>query len=364
MFIKVKKLLLIVQMYNSMKRFISIWVLFAFFFCSYGQLSVKGTHVKLSGIEGIDLVILYSQIDNSSEIHFKTPNPSVLVRWFTFSEGVKKEIYNYSKLSSTETYIDPKNNIGYIVNADGKETVFWVIDKSEYPNKEEMWCENEVGDRFSLDKKASQFTSNQHQLAQIVNQEIEEEIGCKITTETTARDAKNENQRPDATTLDGSAPLEVSFFSNPEGNVQNYLWSIFKDGSLIVTRTERDHQYTFTETGKYKITLQVSNGQQIATDSVEVSVSESKIAAPNVFTPNGDGVNDEFRVAYTSITEFQGTILNRWGRVVFSWTDPQIGWDGTINGKPAPEGTYFYVIKAKGSDGLPYLLKGHINLLR
>lgn len=347
-----------------MKRFFTISVLFALFFYGYGQLSVKGTYMKLSEIEGVDWVILYSQIDNSSEIHFKTSNPNVLVRWYTFSNGVKKEIFNYSKLSSTETYIDPRNDTGYIVNADGKETVFWVIDKSKNLNKEEFWFENLEGDRRSIAINTPQADSRQNEVSQSLNEEIVEEISCKITTETSARDSKNENQRPDATTLDGSAPLEIKFFSNPEGNVQNYLWNIYKDGSLIITRTERDHQYTFTETGKYKITLQVSNEQQIATDSVEVSVSESKIAAPKVFTPNGDGVNDEFRVAYTSIVEFQGTILNRWGRVVFSWTNPQIGWDGTINGNPAPEGTYFYVIRAKGSDDIPYLLKGHINLLR
>ena len=353
-----------------MKRLFSILIVCTFFFSGYSQLSVKGNYIKISETEGVSLVILYSQIDNSSEIHFKSPNPSVIVRWFTFSNGIKKEIFNFSRLSSLETYIDPKNETGYIVSADGKETTIWVLDKSISSNGNELFFENTAGKRFPVNLNNENpgnwqnSSSTSFEISEEFSEENEDEISCKITTETSVRDAKNENQRPEAKTLEGSAPMEIQFFSNPEGNVTNYLWNIYKDGSLIISRTEKDHSYTFTETGKYKITLRVSNSAVSATDSTEVSISESKIAAPRIFTPNGDGFNDEFRIAYTSIVEFQGTILNRWGRVLFTWNNPQIGWDGNINGKPAPEGTYFYLIKARGSDRIPYQLKGHINLLR
>jgi gliding motility-associated-like protein len=109
-----------------------------------------------------------------------------------------------------------------------------------------------------------------------------------------------------------------------------------------------------------------------------VTVQTSEIFVPNVFTPNGDDVNDEFCVAYKSITSFQCWVYNRWGREVYMWTDPTKGWNGKINGKDATPGAYFYVIKARGSDFDPnatpnpvthlrigeYLLKGDINLLR
>ena len=190
-------------------------------------------------------------------------------------------------------------------------------------------------------------------------------VKCHLTTITTKRDALNENDRPvSETQLDGSAPLDVQFLSNPTSNVKNYLWKIFKNGTLLLTRTVKDHIFTFNESGNYKVTLEVSN--QFCSDSASVNfvISESQIMAPSIFTPNGDDVNDEFRVAYRSIIQFQGTIINRWGRTLFSWTDPAKGWDGTINGKPAAEGTYFYIITAKGSDEKTYKLKGHINLLR
>ena len=67
------------------------------------------------------------------------------------------------------------------------------------------------------------------------NQEIEDdEIGCKITTETSIREEKNENQRPDASTLEGSAPLEIRFYSNPEGNVQNFYGTFIKTARCLL----------------------------------------------------------------------------------------------------------------------------------
>lgn len=113
--------------------------------------------------------------------------------------------------------------------------------------------------------------------------------------------------------------------------------------------------------GNYRAIVVVSNSQ-CALDSVEftISVSESMLLVPNVFTPNGDGANDEFRVAYRSIKEFHCVVFNRWGHKVFEWDDPAKGWDGTINGKPASEGAYFYVIRALGTDAdanASYMLK-------
>ena len=70
-----------------MKRFFLILMLSAYFFHCYGQLSVKGNFIKLSEIEGVDLVVLYSQIDNSSEIHFKSPNQALLFAGLCFQKG-------------------------------------------------------------------------------------------------------------------------------------------------------------------------------------------------------------------------------------------------------------------------------------
>ena len=98
--------------------------------------------------------------------------------------------------------------------------------------------------------------------------------------------------------------------------------------------------------------LGASNSYGCAIDSVQfdVSVSESMLTVPNTFTPNGDGVNDEFHVVYRSIKEFHMWVYNRWGKLVYKSDDPSKGWDGYIGARPAAEGAYYYVIRALGTD--------------
>lgn len=66
---------------------------------------------------------------------------------------------------------------------------------------------------------------------------------------------------------------------------------------------------------------------------------------PNAFTPNGDGVNDVFRVLrspYIEVTGFR--VFNRWGAMVFSGSDQHPGWDGTFHGEPQPADTYVWEV--------------------
>ena len=181
----------------------------------------------------------------------------------------------------------------------------------------------------------------------------------ELTSLATARGAEgeksNERNRPTSQDLivgsKYSGPLEVAFYSNPTPGAQYYKWSIYKSTELIVNRFDPEIRYTFSVPGAYRVVCSVSN-QYCTSDSTEVTVSiaESYLAVPNVFTPNGDGKNDEFRVAYRSLREFHCWVYNRWGKLVYDWVDPAKGWDGTINGRPAAEGAYFYVIRALGTD--------------
>jgi len=191
-------------------------------------------------------------------------------------------------------------------------------------------------------------------------------VECKITTEATVRTEKHEVDRPEqVTAVSGSAPLEILFKSNGNEPVANYYnWTISAGDELLLSRTDATHTYTFSKAGTFLVKVRAENAYCSFTDSITVKVAESAINAPNVFSPNGDGINDEFRVAYKSIIEFHCIIYNRWGSKLYEWTDIQKGWDGTQNGKPVHEGAYFYVIRARGSDDIVYNLKGDINLLR
>ena len=180
-------------------------------------------------------------------------------------------------------------------------------------------------------------------------------VNMHLVALATARDAKNELDRPSEQQLtDGnsySGTLEVAFYSNPTPTARYYKWSIYKSTEHIVTRRDKDIRYVFSDPGSYRVVGAVNN-EYCTCDSMEkiINISESYLRVPNVFTPNGDGKNDEFRVAFRSIKEFHCWVYNRWGKLVYDWTDPEKGWDGTINGKPAAEGAYFYVIRALGTD--------------
>lgn len=172
------------------------------------------------------------------------------------------------------------------------------------------------------------------------------------TTRGQKSERSNEVNRPYSPddVMNMSAPLEVLFKANGL-NAEYYQWKLYKGSDLILTRNDAEHRYTFMDKGNYRAVVAISNSD-CQLDSVEftISVSESMLLVPNVFTPNGDGANDEFRVAYRSIKEFHCWVYNRWGHLVYEWTDPAKGWDGTIGGKPAAEGAYFYVIRALGTD--------------
>jgi len=94
----------------------------------------------------------------------------------------------------------------------------------------------------------------------------------------------------------------------------------------------------------------------------------SDIIVPNVFSPNGDGINDFFQVKAQTLSTFSGIIVNRWGRNVFEWTnwqDYEAGWDGKLNGgTEASPGVYYFIINAVGMDEEEYEIQGPLHLMR
>ena len=174
--------------------------------------------------------------------------------------------------------------------------------------------------------------------------------------------------------VEGSAPLEVDFVSRANKPVAAFFeWVIYNEKTPSSYRRypNEDIRYTFPEHGIYIVKLTVTSaGGCMFVDSLTVETIESFLAVPNFFTPNGDGTNDEFRVAYSSIKTYKCVVFNRWGSVVFTSTNPNIGWNGNVHGKPAAEGTYYYVITATGTDfdnkGKPkkYYEHGAVNLFR
>jgi len=82
---------------------------------------------------------------------------------------------------------------------------------------------------------------------------------------------------------------------------------------------------------------------------------------PNVFTPNGDGINDLFQIPGEGLASFQCEIFNRWGVEVAQVSDDNPTWDG----KNYSEGVYFYTLRGKFfKDEKPLNMKGNLTLIR
>ena len=85
---------------------------------------------------------------------------------------------------------------------------------------------------------------------------------------------------------------------------------------------------------------------------------------PSAFTPNGDGMNDRFKIFPVGISELDFKVINRWGQVVYTSKNALDGWDGTVNSNPQPAGTYVWMIIAKALDGTVIKKRGTMVLIR
>lgn len=156
--------------------------------------------------------------------------------------------------------------------------------------------------------------------------------------------------------------------------ISNFYWIL--NPVYNITSNQPETRFTYVETGNYSTELKVYNPQGCDTSYYKnILVEPVKLKIPNVFTPNGDGVNDFFIIAldngssggggtggdtrdggegtmeyenYEPLSRYYEssdlTIFNRWGRVVFHSKDYQNDWDGG----GLSDGTYFYVLKCHG----------------
>jgi len=165
-----------------------------------------------------------------------------------------------------------------------------------------------------------------------------------------------------ANPISGFAPLDVSFIDNSVG-ATSYLWD-FGDGS---TATTPNPNHTYTSNGIFMAVQTVSNGACTDTLSIKIIVEgEPSISVPNVFTPNGDGFNDLFSPDAIGILSLNGKIYNRYGAMVYEWDGPEGAWDGFTSpaGVRVSDGTYFYVIVARGFNGEDIQKKGFVTVVR
>lgn len=133
----------------------------------------------------------------------------------------------------------------------------------------------------------------------------------------------------------------------------DYFWSTGATSESINVSTS----------GLYHVTI--GQGACFASDSIFIDTTNCSLLIPNIFTPNGDGLNDQFQVRTDGSYHLNATILNRWGQEVFFTQGKHIEWDGYngMTSQPAAAGTYYYVITAiKNGSEMKY--SGYVTLIR
>jgi gliding motility-associated-like protein len=120
---------------------------------------------------------------------------------------------------------------------------------------------------------------------------------------------------------------------------------------------------TITKPGTYRVKVTV-NGC-FAADTAEVDQGDCEFFIPNAFTPNGDGINDDFGlIGAANYVPFSFRIYSRWGQTVFRTVSSAKRWDGSFKGLDMPAGAYPWIIDYVNKKGQLIKLKGVVLLMR
>lgn len=140
--------------------------------------------------------------------------------------------------------------------------------------------------------------------------------------------------------------------AGPGDGTWSYLWQDLSTSP----------SFTVTEAGTYYLTITNDCGQ--ASDSILFAPCPGCIAdLPDAFSPNGDGINDIFRILGEGLSEVTFLIYNRHGQKVFETSNPTEGWDGRFNGVLQENEVYFYYLSARCLNGETISRKGDLTLV-
>jgi gliding motility-associated-like protein len=190
--------------------------------------------------------------------------------------------------------------------------------------------------------------------------------GCDTTITIKTEKTKFVDPNFEAQYLENRAGIPI-YFKNKTSyygykNI-DYVWN-FGDGE---TSTKENPSHIYEKEGEYKVTLTTTaDDGSTQTSSKTIIILPPKLTGqPNVFTPNGDGKNDIFRVQLPiKLQDFRCEIFSRSGKKIYEFTDPNSGWDGKIKGSPASQGIYYYIVTGTKEDGEPYIERSFIYLYR
>ena len=326
----------------------------------------------------IDINVLNNNCDNLQLKATTSPSVASYSRYYYYDLGLFPEPF--------KNYI-PRSNVPYLLRAE------WTTSKAIRPNisqADDSWM-NQASPYISAPAPlvSARYTVCLTNVFGDTLVRTTAEIPAQ-TTYASFQIISDQELTAQNDTLKGEAPLPLSFNANPSQNAQNFNWTGYKGmssrriGAILpdilweesgFQNVNRDGELSYTVTDKFPIQLRVSNSFG-CTDSIIkwVRVDSSffdKDLIPNLFTPNGDGKNDVFKLKadndnkLRSIRKIEVTIFNRNGERVFASNKLDFAWDGKASGTnfECPPGVYFWVIKATGYDEKRYKGKEYRGLL-
>ncbi len=177
-----------------------------------------------------------------------------------------------------------------------------------------------------------------------------------------------------------TANVMVTLFPYPSLFVTNNVYAFYGDEIQLEAYSHFPGTYTWSPSeflSCINCTNPIANPNQNITYFIEfidqngcqsnsyVNIHyDALIYVPNTFIPDGNGMNDYFKVYGGNIMEMECNIFNRWGELVHTIYDPNGSWDGTYRGTPCQDGTYTWKLVYKDFLGNKHILTGHVNLLR
>ncbi len=161
--------------------------------------------------------------------------------------------------------------------------------------------------------------------------------------------------------ITANAPATFTFTNSSSGTALTNYWDLANGNSS----TQPNPTTTYTVEGWYTISLIVTDQygcKDTATINLLVTDTLLPVIVPNVFTPNGDQINDVFFVEGKDLVSLHCAIYDRWGLKLYEWNDPKDGWNGknAATGQSVSDGTYYYILtytdrKGKMTSGTGFL---------
>lgn len=190
--------------------------------------------------------------------------------------------------------------------------------------------------------------------------------GCSASDQVVVTTSPNPNAAFTANPTSGTVPLAVSL-TNASTASNAYAWS-FGNGS---SSTTVNPSTIYNEVGTYTVTLTsffpnaavnaTTYPLCVSTATLTIEVKPvSQVIIPNIFSPNGDNINELFQATSTGLTELTIEVYDRWGLKKASFNGLTSFW----NGADASDGTYFYIAKGMGIDAKAIDQAGFFMLVR